>query len=125
MLVMRVKYEFSPDVMEIDEEISECFFKDLQTLGVMRFKRMWMISKMKANLKKSNDASIQSKIEVFPNVQAIKTSLKKKRNMCHSYNAYQNQIGRFLHLVTKQVPVRTVATDAGINLSSAYLFRKQ
>ena len=113
MSVMRIKYKLSPGAIEISEVLLQ---EPSDSESCEEEENMYDL-RNESEAEKSYDIPIQSKIEVFSNIHIGKTDLKKK-NTNHSYNP--NQIGRFLLLVTEQFPVKTAATGAGINLSSAY-----
>jgi hypothetical protein len=57
-------------------------------------------------------------IEAFSNAYTSKTDQEKEKNTYYSYN--ENQIGHFLLLDAEKFPVKTAASDACINFSSAY-----
>lgn len=106
MSIMRVNYEFSPGTMKISEVLLQesSSFESSEEEGNVN------------NLMKTVTFLFNPRLKSFLLLTPVK--LTQKRNIYCSYNA--NQVGSFLLLPTKQVPVRSAAADAGISLSLAF-----
>ncbi|KAG1585965.1 hypothetical protein G6F48_006912 [Rhizopus delemar] len=99
---MRVNYEFSPGTMKISEVLLQesSSFESSEEEGNVN------------NLMKTVTFLFNPRLKSFLLLTPVKL------NTYCSYNT--NQVGSFLLLPTKQVPVRSAAADAGISLSLAF-----
>ncbi|OAD74015.1 Homeodomain-like DNA binding domain-containing transcription factor [Phycomyces blakesleeanus NRRL 1555(-)] len=111
--MMRAKYEYGLEAMEIDKVLLEEFSQEEKDEVEEK------AEERENSNKDFEKISTSSRIEVFSNALTVKNNVKKES----TYGSYDSdQISRFLSLVIEQVPVKDVAADAGITKSTAYRF---